>query len=205
MNTKRKLLVILSSGFAFFLALVILAYLVLGPFISLYRIQLALEEKNEAEMYRLIDFPVLQENIKEDIRIQTKKAFGFDDLEQDSVLASFAVTIAEQMIDVSVEQVLTPATIGMLLSGKGLNELITEGVGVQAGIPSGEEELLESRLESSHFLDRLLEMTSDKGAYEYRSHREFVFYLGRGKTEPAPRELVFIRSGLVWKLSDVIF
>lgn len=205
--------VYIPAGLALFACLVFL-YLALGLFVSLYGIKKAIETKSPTRFERYVDFPELQNNIKQKYRKQAAKALGFENVEADNLLSRFALQLSEQFIDLSVQSLVNPTGLSLLLSGADINELVLnkagEKVGESAGVNIQGNDLSEHQIEpeqkntiaksDASFLDLL-----EASRFSYRSHNHFIFEFDNKKEQDAGMQMVFHRQGIRWKLINVIF
>ncbi len=188
----------------------VLAAVLVGPFFSLHSIHQALQKNDSDALAYYIDFESVQGSLKQQLKEQAQKAFGLDFGQQnDNPFSSFFSGFADTMLDTLVENAVTPTGLSAILSGKNLNDLVLDTMRAQPR-PSVNDS--ESEVETDFdisFSDSFTELTSSKYDFEYRSHREFVFYLSKSKRDDVEvasdevRRLIFIRDGLLWRLSEV--
>jgi len=167
-------------------------FVVFGPLISLFEIKRGVENKDEAVMERFIDFEKLQENVKLKMRKQASKTFGFEEVDEDSLMAHFAMNIADQIINLAVENVISPAGLALMLDGADLNELLVPEVKQKrASKPANKENSFISLWRSTELnfegMDRAVISVSQTEK--------------AGKKD-SPVRLVFLRHGMIWKLVD---
>jgi predicted PurR-regulated permease PerM len=199
---KRKTLILVSL-------LLVLAFLsfsvVFGPFISLLGIRQAIAEDNASKLERYIDFPRLQNNVKLRVQDQARQSLGFEFSNSDNILAQFAIQVADQMIDAAVEGVISPSGLYLMMSGADLNDLMFQAV---TEAESESELEAQGRQKNSDF-GGYFELLK-RSEYQYLNHNTFVFSFSdiEGVSDSGNQkqtELIFYRSGICWKLGDLVF
>lgn len=189
----KKSKIIIVSSIIISSVLLLLLIVLAGPFISLYGIQSNLDGKETEKLQRYIDFPVLQENLKVKIKNQTQDALGFEFSNSDNVLAKFAMQFANQIIDVAVDNAISPGGIAMMLSGNDLSEII-----------SGKDESQKNK--SPKQTTKSIVEVFQESHFEYSDKNTFIFYLpNKEKSNKQAGKLIFLRNGLRWKLSNIEF
>lgn len=195
----KKTKVIILSLLTALVSLVLLLLVILGPFISLYGIQASLDSGQHKKLERYIDFPTLQENVKIKIIAQTQQAFGFEFSEGNNMLANFAKQFAQQIIDLAVENAISPSGIAMMLSGQDLNEIIM-------GTKQQNNESHTHTTQSEEPQKKTLVEMYKESHFTYEDHKTFIFYLpNKENINEHSGKLIFSRRGVVWKLSDIEF
>jgi len=195
MSKKSTLIISLSSILITLIG--VLLFVIAGPFISLQGIQSNLEKEKIENLEAYIDFPLLQENIKVKIRKQAQSALGLEFTESNNMLAQLAMQFANQLVDVAVENAVSPAGIAMILSGKDLNELMFNKNNEMNENIAGNKE--------TQLADKSIIDLYKANRFDYVSHREFIFYIPGEDVNAEQGELVFTRKGIFWKLTDVTF
>jgi len=192
MSNKSTFIISLSSLLITLIG--VLFFVIAGPFISLHGIQSNLGKGKSENLEAYIDFPLLQENIKVKIRKQAQSALGLEFTESNNMLAQLAMQFANQLVDVAVENAVSPAGIAMILSGKDLNELMFN---------KNNENIAGNK--ETQLADKSIIDLYKANRFDYVSHREFIFYIPGEDVNAEQGELVFTRKGIFWKLTDVTF
>ena len=179
------------------------AFVIAGPFISMLGIQSSLDSDNEESLNCYIDFPELQKNFKASISEQAQESLGFSN--NDGMLAQFAMKFTNQIIDIAVENAISPSGLSMLLSGQDLNELMVADRKEKSQNRSieNQEQPVVGVFDKKEAPSVWVKITNSE--FEYINHKEFVFYLEEIEDKDSVTQLVFIRKGVWWKLSNVVF
>jgi hypothetical protein len=201
MNNKNFKIALLSLVIS---AILLCTFVVLGPFISMLGIQASLENDNEKALNRYIDFPVLQANFKRSMSAQAQESLGFSS--NNGILAQFAMRFTNQIIDVAVENAISPSGIVLLLSGEDLNELMVAGNKKTNQEDKQVDSVPRKAQKISGSKDEIRAWQKiTNSEFNYISHNEFVFYLKGINEKKSITQLIFLRKGIWWKLSNVNF
>jgi hypothetical protein len=173
-------------GIWFFIVLLMgVAAVASGPFYAIHQIRQALEQRDPAKLAEVVDFPALKANV----RMQLE---GFlagqspTDIKQ-TPFAAFAMSLASRVVDGMVDAVVTPQGLAALLHG------ISPGRYWQ----SRNENLSEAAADAG--VDGMF----NNAVYHYDNPSRFsVWIQGEGEGR---FQFIFTRTGLSWKLSNVIF
>lgn len=95
----------------------VIGYAAVGPFLTMYRIKEAIERKDLEGLSRLVDFPVLRENLKEQANALVIE--DFTEEMTDDPFAALTIGLASKMAEVMVESLITPAGLAHLMEGGG--------------------------------------------------------------------------------------
>jgi hypothetical protein len=170
----------ISICFSIVLLLVVTA-VALGPFYAMHQLRQGLANQDTAILADVVDFPVLKANVKVQLE-------GFltgqspSDFKQ-TPFAAFAMSLASRVVDGMVDAVVTPQGLAALLHGVSPGKL---GQGGQAKPPdAGTDGLFRNAV------------------YHYDSPSQFSVWIPGEKD--GRFQFIFTRSGLFWKLSNVIF
>ena len=194
----------------------LLGYIALGPFISLYHIKQGVEQKDIRRLNTYIDFESLQKSVKKQIQKNISESLGVDLSQTDASLnplMALVYELANTVIETAVVNIVSPGGIALLLSG--------EGVDLQA------QTLLAEKLTGSQVSENEVNMSNEihtqqsaatlqknkseiekflvwlkTTEFRYDSHQQFSVFLT--DKEYKTTQLVLTRSGIAWKLSDVI-
>ena len=157
------------------LAVLVIAYLAAGPYITVYHLRMAAKERDASALSEYVDFPRVRQSLKDQInaRLLNKMASNSDAKDNPfGVLASaFAGTIVDKMVDAYM----TP-----------------EGL---VGLMSGDKVVLQGRRQRAH---SAANEPLSGGSMSYESLNEFVVQ-GRGDSS----KFVLRRYGLGGKLAEI--
>lgn len=97
------------------LVLLVLGYVVAGPFITLYHLKTAVAAHDQEALATCVDFPVLRENLKGqlDDRLAARVPLGTD-----NPFAAFGMMLASHVANVMVDALVTPSGLGHLMAGE---------------------------------------------------------------------------------------
>lgn len=91
-------------------------YVGAGPYLTVLSIKTAIIEKNDLTLAQHINFPVLRENVKD--QLNTKLMDGSKDQIKQNPLAVLAASLASTMVDSVVDSVITPSGLTAIIEGK---------------------------------------------------------------------------------------
>jgi hypothetical protein len=149
-------------------------YIATGPFLTLQGIKSSIESRDMETMSDNVDFPVLRQNLKDQLNAQLSSTLTEDSDGWGAKLASgFATFFTDKLVDNFV----TPAGLSTLLSGETVN--------------SGEKP------ELSNMDNMFKNMT-----FVLKSHNRFHALVEGDNNETVTLSLK--REGLTWKLTNII-
>ena len=102
--------------------------IVLGPFLTLYRIQSAVDRHDAAALAALVDFATLRSRIK--------ARFASAPAASDSLFATLVANARGRAVDVAAERLVTPETLSRLLRGRRIWTAMVAGPIAPAALPS---------------------------------------------------------------------
>ena len=169
----------------FFIVLLMgMAAVALGPFYAVHQIRQSLEQQDTAKLAEVVDFTALKANIKVQLE-------GFlagqspTDIKQ-TPFAAFAMSLASKVVDGMVDTVVSPQGLAALLHG------VSPGKSWQS-----------KGTKPTETADADAEGIFKNAVYHYDSPSRFsVWIQGEGDGR---FQFIFTRTGLFWKLSNVIF
>lgn len=163
-------------------AVLLLGYVVAGPFMAYNGIREAVEAQDTAALADHVDFPVLRSNLKVQIDDYVVRRAGAD--AQASLFGAIAVRIASGVAGGVVDTMVTPAGIGALLQGRSVWHRASGG-GVS-----------DNTYDHTAPADPLREPD-----YGFESLSRFTATVH----DDAGRPITFVltRDGLQWKLTDI--
>jgi len=92
---------------------------------SIYQIKLAIDLNQPERIEKYIDFPRVQDSLKQQVEKKIAKDLGFSNENNQNILGKkLNNLISTQLVDV----IATPATIRLLIQGKALNESYSDNV-----------------------------------------------------------------------------
>ena len=169
---------ILISLLLFFI--LVLTFLGLGPFLTLYSIKESIEEKDSSKLSQNIYFPELRSNLKNQINLSLSDRINKK--LNDNPLRFLAEGLADIVVDETLDVFLTPDGLGRLIDGEDPSSIIrnnkkldTEGEGIEV------LESIEFKYQSMNRFIVLIETINKK---------QIILYLDR--------------FGIKWKLVNVI-
>jgi hypothetical protein len=100
---------------AAFCAVVVAGYIAAGPFITIHQIKSAIERQDQEQLARLVDFPALRANLKEQLAALVVKEAASG--RKNDLFASLAAGFSARLAEGLVEAVVTPAGVASLIGG----------------------------------------------------------------------------------------
>lgn len=183
MNGKRKKWLGIA---AIALALIlVLAYAVAGPYLAMRGIDRAVSARKYGDLARYVDFPALRSNIK--AQMQDRIARRYAQEAGAGALVGAVRTLADQVSENAVNMMVTPAGIGVLLSGDAFVRQLASAAET-GGTPG-----------AAQVQPRTAPMREAQTRYESLSRFTASVPNRSGK----PVVFVFARQGLRWKLVDI--
>ena len=196
--------------------LVFLAFIVwqiVSPYYTVYQIKQAVEQKSSDELAHYIDFVMLKRNLKAQLQDKLEQKISLR--QNGSFFGSLTYNLANQAIDGMLNRTVTPASIITLVGNirsfendlnhlegwsgaeDGLNENTTDYQQVQMGKP------LASQASSTYSVNAL-QSTHSHAQWQYHFDNVNQFSIVQQHPERQPVRYVLTRSGLGWKLSNII-
>lgn len=175
MNKKILLIAVL-------LILAGIAALILNPYITVYRFQSAIKDRDADKINDYIDHAALRQSLKDQFNAMIMKK-RIKDAAGDPFTA-LGVGMASMFAEKMVDSMFPPAGISMMI-GKQTDA-------TQKG--NGEQQTIKDE-NSQNFLRR--------ASFDYQSLSRFVVKIKSEKNEKDEVKLIFARDGISWKLSSV--
>jgi hypothetical protein len=157
-------------------------FFAVSPYISVLAIQKGVANDDSATLIRYIDFPVLRQNVKEQLRASSKKE---NEAGQNNFVSALMNGFRASVIDSMVETLVTPENLASVMSGKRSFSLGGEKPPAEQAQPENEKKIF-----------------SD-ARFTYDSFEQFSVWVPDQKG--VETQLVLQRRGLVWKLVNIIF
>jgi hypothetical protein len=165
--------VVIALGVAFVL-LGFVAYVVAGPYLTLYALRSGVEARDAEAVAECVDFPALRQNLKDQLQAALAKRIDPQQNPLAALAAGFAVNLADPLVD-------------RLISPEGL-----------AGLMAGQKPPLASSEPSPP--PSPMKKPLEDATYGYESLDEFVVSV---PSAGGAIRFVLKRSGLSWKLSRI--
>lgn len=161
-------------------------YIGASPFVTLYHIKSAVDDKNKEELLTYIDYPELQKNLSVQLEDQIQNFLG---VESNTDLGNLYDKLIGKKLSPLVEQ-----ASEKYVTEQALKEVMNLAVLYQ--------EQKHANKESNSQAVAGAENTSKKLRWKYKSYQEFIVWLPK---EDQELELVFERKGLVnWQITNII-
>jgi len=156
---------------------VVIGYVAASPLITISQIKSGIEDQDSEQLSENIDFPVLRQNLKEQLNAHLVKE-ATSDLENNP-FGALALGFASKLVDGMVDSFITPSGLANLMEGKKPTNKSS------SDLTEPEERKL--------FKD---------GRYSYDSTSRFSVWVPTDNGE----ELRFVirRKGIEWKLSNIV-
>lgn len=184
---KKAVIVIAGIVFA------LICYVAAGPYITLYQLKAGVEEQNSDKLSDNVDFPVLRQNMKEQINASVMKS-AMTDL-KDNPFAALAIGFASTMVDNMVNSFVTPAGLASLMEGKRPQP---NDVDKSSSKQSQQKDVSKVSTESTLPQWEPFENAS----YSFESTSKFLVKVPDVTGEVI--QFTLTRNGINWKLSNII-
>lgn len=169
----------------------IIAYVVAGPWITMYRIKYAVNNGDTIALAQYIDFALIRESCKSQISVAITKNFTEDGDLKNNMFAGLALVFIPKIVDVTVNTYLTPSGIVAMTKGETPQMGHNKKVGAEESKPSTGENQTQS-----------VRRPFDGARTEFNSANTFSAWIDGKNGDPL--RLVFSRSGLSWRMTDII-
>lgn len=158
-----------------------IGYVAASPLITIHQIKSGIEEQDLEKLSENIDFPVLRQNMKEQINaVMMKEAAS--ELE-DNLFTALAVGFASKLVDGMVDLFVTPSGLASLSEGEKPSKHSSEPSS-DSGATSDKRELFKD------------------ARYSYDSTSKFSVWVPNDDGEEI--RFVIQRNGIEWKLANII-
>ena len=151
------------------------AYVVVAPYLLLYKLKSGVETRDAEAVADCVDFPALRQNLKDQLQAALSKRID----SQRNPLAALAATLAVTFAEPVVERLITPEGLAELMAGQ-------------------KPPLASSEPSSPAFPPK---KPLEDASYGYESFDEFVVSV---PSAGGAIRFVLTRSGLSWKLSRIV-
>lgn len=173
----------------------LLAYVVAGPFIAVHQIREAVKSGDQEALAEQVDFPRLRENLKAQLDSRLAEELAPADGHQD-VFASLGRLIAGKLVDVTVDTLVTPASLARMMAGERVHPGRKSRPG-HDGPPEGQggarnDEPGEARREPLA-----------NASYRFTGVSRFVARVSR-RDDGQAVDFVLTREGLDWRLTNIV-
>lgn len=106
------------------LLLLLVAYVVAGPWLTLRGLDRAVTRQQYAQIAKYVDFPALRSGVKAQVEDRLARAYG--ERANDSAMAQAAMTLANQASSKLVDAMVTPSGLVILFEGNALVQRVTD-------------------------------------------------------------------------------
>lgn len=159
-------------------------YIAAAPYITVYQIRQAAEDRDAEGLSEHIDFPSVRQSLKDQMNAKVMASTS-EDL-KDNPFAAFGAALAGAMVDKMVDAYVTPAGITQMMKGE-------KPVGGKA-----RENVSAETTGSGHQADK---KPFDNASMTYEGLSKFVVEVKDGSKEPV--RFILRRDGISWKLSEI--
>lgn len=159
---------------------VLVGYVAAGPYITLFQLKAGVEEQNSDKLSDNVDFPVLRQNLKEQLNANIMKS-TMTEL-KDNPFAALAIGFASTMVDNMLDSLVTPAGLASLMEGKKPQQKEVSGTSVKSTSSNG--------------------TPFENASYSFESTSKFLVKVPDVTGEVV--QFTLTRSGINWKLSNII-
>lgn len=167
--------------FIVLIAVIAIAYIAAGPFITIHNIKAGVEKQDSDKLSENIDFPALRSNLKEQFNALVMKNAASE--LQNNPFAALAMGFASQIVENMVNSFVTPSGLRSLMEGKKPKQV------------QGNEKLSqESNVQQPE--------PFKNARYTFDNLSKFSAWVKDDKG--IEMRFVFQRDGLSWKLSNII-
>ncbi len=171
----------------------LIGYVMAGPFLAVYQIKGAIKERDQEALAEHVDFPVLRGNLKEQLNGQLMGEMASS--KSNDAFAMFGMMLADKLVDVMVDSLVTPASLARLMAGEKVPVRPAKG-GEQDGETGGAQ-----KSETGDQPTEQKELLAD-ASYHFRSTSRFVARVTDRKGRPL--DFVLTRDGLSWRLTNIV-
>ena len=173
---KNKYIIIIAILSTF----VCLCYIYMIPFQKVHKIKSILQSKNTDVLSKHIDFPLLRENVKSQLKASFIKEMNNDKETKDNPGVGWALGLGTIIIDKMVDSFITPSGIHSLIMGRDPRNFNTTS---NTNPSKSEPEIQMS----------------------YQSLNQFKVSIVNEEGSLNNIQLILTRIGLNWKLTNIIF
>ncbi len=163
----------------------LLAYVAAGPFLTVRAIREAVKTGDTVKLEKQVDFPALRSSFKAQLADHLAREAGAH--VDDGPLATFGIGLANTLMATAIDGLITPTGISAMMEGR----RVWERANNEPFSPSGEEDPGASRPQ-----------VLQNPEYDFESLSRFTATVADQKGRPVV--FVFSRSGLNWKLSEIL-
>ena len=158
-------------------------YVVASPYITINDIKICVQDCDQEKMAENINFPVLRENFKQQLRNQIIKSSSTAEMQdKDNPYAALEIFgLAREMADVLVDAYISPAGITSMMSGQ---KPALDGAAVN-------QQTTENRI------------AFKSAKYSFEDTSSFSAWVKTDDDEEV--RFVLTRNGLSWKLTNIVY
>jgi len=163
----------------------LLAYVAAGPFLTVRAIREAVKTGDTVKLEKQVDFPALRSSFKAQLADHLAREAGAH--VDDGPLATFGIGLANTLMATAIDGLITPTGISAMMEGR----KVWDRVNNEPFSPNGEDDPGTPRPQ-----------VLQNPEYDFESLSRFTATVADQKGRPVV--FVFNRSGLNWKLSEIL-
>ena len=189
----KKFITVIAS-----LCLLFILFWIGSAYWSIYQIKLAIDRNQPEIIEKYIDFPRVQESLKQQIEKKIAKDMGFSNESNQNVLGKkLNNLISTQLVDV----IATPETIRLLIQGKVLNESYPDNVNslVKPLLSNNDEHIIRDHANITQTTDQVDEKKSPTTYFAQWNKFIVVIPINQNHTT----QLTLEPSNWKWKIVDI--
>jgi hypothetical protein len=189
----KKFITVIAS-----LCLLFILFWIGSAYWSIYQIKLAIDRNQPEIIEKYIDFPRVQESLKQQIEKKIAKDMGFSNESNQNILGKkLNNLISTQLVDV----IATPETIRLLIQGKVLNESYPDNVNslVKPLLSNNDEHIIRDHANITQTTDQVDEKKSPTTYFSQWNKFIVVIPINQNHTT----QLTLEPSNWKWKIVDI--
>jgi len=173
------------------LVFLVLAYVFALPYITLYQIKQAVDERDSVALSEHIDFPSVRQSLKDQLNATLMGKMQSDEM-KNNPFAALGMALAGPLVDKMLDVYITPAGVEQLLAGE------KPSIKNAKKIKHVEEGAANNS--SSHQEDAAEQKPLADVALGYKSTNRFEV-----EDQKKGTRVVLRRQGLTWKVAEILF
>lgn len=167
----------------------LLAYVAAGPFLTVRAIREAVKTGDTVKLEKQVDFPALRSSFKAQLADHLAREAGAH--VDDGPLATFGIGLANTLMATAIDGLITPTGISAMMEGRRIWERVNNEPFSSDGENGKDDDPGEQRPQ-----------VLKNPEYDFESLSRFTATVADQKGRPVV--FVFSRSGLNWKLSEIL-
>ena len=165
-----------------------LFYIYTIPFQKINKIKNILQSKNTEALSEHIDFPLLRENVKSQLKTSLIKEMNNDEEMTNNPFSGLTLGLGTIVIDKMVDSFITPSGIHSVIMGHDPRNSFKENSDV-----------------NHSEIDKPSTRSEPEIHMSYQSLKQFNITINNEDDSKSNVQLVLRRTGLIWKLTNIIF